>query len=140
MNQTPPGVAGIPHAPTTGRTVVVAPDSFKGSASARDIGKAIAEGWESARPGDHVTVMPMADGGEGSLEAIHASVAGSRLVPTVVTGPHGWPVHTEWLQLPDGDAVIELARCCGLTLLESPRPLDASTRGLGEAMLDAIEK
>lgn len=119
--------------------VVIAPDSFKGSISARAAAAAIAEGWRSVRPGDEVVTLPQADGGEGTLDAIEAATPDAvRRSAGMVTGPDGRPVPGEWLQLPDGTAVVELAQCSGIALMERLDPLGATTRGLGEVIAAAL--
>ncbi|MDO7881491.1 glycerate kinase [Salinibacterium soli] len=121
-------------------TVVIAPDSFKGSLSARLVADAIAEGWASVRPDDELVLMPQADGGEGTLDAVEAAVPGARRRSAgLVTGPDGRPVPGEWLELPDGTAVTELAQSSGLPLMASPAPLTATTRGLGEVIRAALD-
>jgi glycerate kinase len=120
--------------------VVVAPDSFKGSISARDAAAAIAQGWETARPDDELVLLPQADGGEGTLDAFAAAIPAA-VAHTVsrVTGPDGRPVDATWLELPDGTAVVELAQSSGLVLLRSPDAVGATTRGLGEVIADALD-
>lgn len=61
--------------------VIIAPDSFKGSSSAAQVAAAVAAGWASTRPGDEMRLFPMADGGEGTLEAFEAAVPGARRMP-----------------------------------------------------------
>ena len=130
---------------TESPTVVVAPDSFKGSATAAAIARAIGDGWASVRPGDRVLRVPMADGGEGTLDAFELAVPGSSRVPVVVQGPVGRPVSTSWLllppsdELPGGVGVVELAATSGITLLDEPAPLDAHTFGFGQAIADALD-
>ncbi|MGB3909610.1 MAG: glycerate kinase [Pseudolysinimonas sp.] len=120
--------------------VVIAPDSFKGSISARDAAAAIAAGWRSVRPSDDVLELPQADGGEGTLDAIEAVTPDAvRRSAGLVTGPDGRPVPGEWLDLPDGTAVVELAQCSGIALMERLDPLGATTRGLGEVIAAALE-
>jgi glycerate kinase len=120
--------------------VLIAPDSFKGSISARDAAAAIAAGWRSVRPGDEVVTLPQADGGEGTLDAIEAATADAvRRSAGLVTGPDGRPVAGEWLELPDGTAVVELAQCSGIALMERLDPLGATTRGLGEVIAAALD-
>jgi len=119
--------------------VVIAPDSFKGSLSASRVAEAIAEGWRSVRPDDEITLLPQADGGEGTLDAVEAAVPGSvRRGAGLVTGPDGRPVPGEWLELPDGTAVVELAQMCGLPLMATPDPLGATTMGLGQVIRAAL--
>ena len=112
--------------------VVIAPDSFKGSITATAAAAALAAGWQAARPADQVTCLPLADGGEGTLEVLAAGVAGARWRDARVTGPGGAPVACQWLQLPGGAAAVELARASGLPLLARPDPMRAQTTGLGE--------
>jgi glycerate kinase len=119
--------------------VVVAPDSFKGSISARKAAEAISTGWRSVRPHDEIVIVPQADGGEGTLDAIESAVAGAiRQNAGTVTGPDGRPVDGVWLELPGRIAVVELAQCSGLTLMGQLDPLRATTRGLGEVIRAAL--
>ena len=129
------------------RRIVIAPDSFKGTLSARDAALALAAGWQAERPDDEVLLVPQADGGEGTLAAIAQAVSGAQWHTTRVAGPTGEPHDARWLLLPGQHAVLELAECCGITLL--PRsasgeltlaPLTASTRGLGEAIAAALDR
>ncbi len=120
--------------------VVVAPDSFKGSLDARSVAVAIAEGWRSQRADDVVVLLPQADGGEGTLDAIEAAVpASARRSAGLVSGPLGRETPGEWLELPSGVAVVELAQCNGLPLADRLDALRASSRGLGEVIRSAIE-
>ncbi|MBO1900968.1 glycerate kinase [Leucobacter weissii] len=133
--------AAPPH-----RRVVIAPDSFKGSLSAAEAADALARGWLRGSPGDRVLGLPMADGGEGTLDAVLRAVPGSRSVPVRVDGPSGSRVDAHWVRLPNGDAAVELAAASGILLLRRDasgrpelRPLDAHTRGTGQAIRAAIE-
>jgi glycerate kinase len=128
-------------------TVVIAPDSFKGTVGAVPAAQALAVGWRRERPADVLRLVPMADGGEGTVAAFAAAVPGARRVPVTVTGPLGAAVSSSWLLLtptadaPHGTAVVELASTSGIELLGAPprlRPLDAHTRGFGEAIADAL--
>jgi len=123
--------------------VVIAPDSFKGSLAADRVAAALATGWLSARPGDEVVRLPVADGGEGTLDVFAAAVPGARRRSVKVTGPDGDPdvrlVDAQWLALPAGTAVVELARGSGLPLLGARRdPLGAHTVGLGQLLAAAV--
>ncbi len=119
--------------------VVIAPDSFKGSRTAREAARQIADGWRSVRAADRMSVIPQADGGEGTLDAIEAAVAGSRRRDVgLVAGPDGRGTPGVWLELPHGVAVVELAQMSGLPLMSRPDPLGASTRGLGEVIRAAL--
>ncbi|SIO25986.1 glycerate kinase [Agromyces cerinus] len=123
--------------------VVIAPDSFKGTANAADAAAAIARGWRSVRADDEVIARPMADGGEGTLDAFEAAVPGARRMPVTVHGPVSGagsaPVATHWLLLPDGTGVVELAATSGITLVDPLAPLDAHSAGFGEAIADALD-
>jgi glycerate 2-kinase len=119
--------------------VVIAPDSFKGTATASAVAGAIRDGWLGARPDDTVTLVPMADGGEGTLEAFATAHPGAERVPVTVTGPSGVPIDTSWLRLTDGRAVVELAATSGLPLLDAPLPDTATPRGFGEAIAAALD-
>jgi glycerate kinase len=119
--------------------VVIAPDSFKGTASAADVAAAVAAGWRHERPDDELVLLPMADGGEGTLDAFAAAVPGSERVPVRVTGPDDRPVESSWLRLPDGRAVVELAATSGLGLLDEPEPDSAHTTGFGQAVAAALD-
>ena len=125
--------------------VVLAPDSFKGSIAAAAVAEALANGWRTVDPTAEILARPMADGGEGTLDAFAAAVPGSTRVPMTVTGPHGRPVAASWLLLPatddapKGTAVIELASTSGIELLGADlRPLDAHSVGFGEAIAAAL--
>jgi glycerate 2-kinase len=121
------------------KTVLVAPTSFKGSLSAAAAARAIGKGWLSERPNDIIQAMPQADGGEGTLDAIEASITGATRHTVAVTGPEGKPVEADWLLLPNRVAVVELAESSGLPLMPSLDALGATTRGLGEVLLAALE-
>lgn len=122
------------------RTVVIAPDSFKGTIGARDAAATIAAGWREVRPDDRLVILPMADGGEGTLDAFEATVPGAERIPVTVEGPAGDAVRATWLRLPDGTGVVELASTSGIELLHDDlRPLDAGTRGFGQAIRAALD-
>lgn len=119
--------------------IVIAPDSLKGGPGAAAAAGAIAAGWRGHRPDDQVTLVPLADGGEGTLDAVDAAVSGAkRHHLTGVTGPDGRQVATSFLVLDDGTAVVELAAACGLPLMRELDPLAAHTIGLGEVIAAAL--
>lgn len=121
--------------------IVIAPDSFKGSATAVEVAAALARGFRRGWPGVTVDEIPMADGGEGTVEAL-VRATGGRLVWREVTGPLGAPVQAPIGILGDGEtAVIEMASASGLTLIpEAARnPLTTSTYGTGELMRAALD-
>lgn len=120
--------------------VVVAPDSLKGSLAAAAAAEAIALGWRSVRPHDELILLPQADGGEGTLDAIASAVPAARIEDAgPVTGPDGRAVEGHWLSLPDRTAVVELAVSSGLPLMGALDPLGATTRGLGEVIGRALD-
>jgi glycerate 2-kinase len=109
---------------------IVAPDKFRGSLTAAEVADAMAAGLEAA--GLAVRRVPLADGGEGTLDALLAARGGSTRTATV-TGPLGEPVEAAWGLLPDGTGVVEMARASGLALVSNRNdPLRASSRGTGE--------
>jgi glycerate kinase len=119
--------------------VVIAPDSFKGTATAAEAAAAIAAGWLSVRSSDVVRLLPQADGGEGTVDVIAAVQPQARRHRVEgLTGPDGRKVSADWLELPDGTAVVDLASVCGLPLMIAPDALGASTRGLGELIRAAV--
>ncbi|MGI9822721.1 glycerate kinase [Agromyces sp. Marseille-Q5079] len=119
--------------------VVVAPDSFKGTVEATDAAAAIARGWLGVRPDDDLVEMPMADGGEGTLDAFLAAVPGAVRMPVEVQGPDSRPARSSWVLLPDGTGIVELAATSGITMLDPLQPLDAHTVGFGEAIAAALD-
>ena len=117
--------------------VVLAPDKFKGSAAAAEVARALAAGLAGARPHVEIVVLPVADGGEGTLAA--AASAGYALVPVTAEGPTGQPVATAFAQRGD-TAVVELADVTGLRRLPGPlAPLAASTYGVGQVLATALD-
>ncbi|RRO12898.1 glycerate kinase [Saccharopolyspora rhizosphaerae] len=117
--------------------VLIAPDKFKGTLTAPDVAGAIAAGLREERPDVEVRLAPVADGGDGTVDA--ALAAGYSRMTVPVSGPTGYPVDTEIAY--DGEtAVVELASASGLALLD-PDDLDAlgaSSDGTGEALLAAL--
>lgn len=112
--------------------VVVAPDSWGGTLTARQAATAIAAGWQMARPDDEVVTCPLADGGEGLLDVVARPE--DEVATTEVAGPLGHPVLASWLRRPDGTAVIESAAACGLARLPGGqrRAGEATTYGVGQ--------
>jgi len=121
--------------------IVIAPDSFKGSLSALQAARAIARGLRRVLPAAHYQLVPVADGGEGTVDALLAAVGGRRIT-TTVCGPLGEPVAAHWGLLREGMAVIEMAAASGLTLVSPTcrRPLGASTFGTGELISAALDR
>ena len=122
--------------------IVIAIDSFKGSISSIEAGNTVREAILARYPQEQVQVFPLADGGEGTVDALTQGLGGS-IVPVKVTGPLGTPVESRYGYIPDlGSAVIEMADASGLTLVpvEKRNPLYTTTYGLGELILAAIDK
>ncbi len=117
--------------------ILIAPDSFKGSLTAREAAHAMATGIRAVRPDAETVLLPLADGGEGTLDALVAATAG-RWQAARVTGPRGEPVETAWGLLgPDGGtAVVEMAMAAGLTLVPAGQrdPHRTTTFGVGELL------
>lgn len=120
--------------------VIIAIDSFKGSLSSREAGEAAARGVRAADPTADVRVYPLADGGEGTVDAL-LFAAGGRKVNGRVCGPMGTPVSADYAVLPDGTVVIEVAAAAGLPLVpqDARDPMRATTYGVGEQIANAVE-
>ncbi|HST63582.1 MAG TPA: glycerate kinase [Mycobacteriales bacterium] len=118
--------------------IVVAPDKFKGSLPATQVAAAIAAGLHAGRPGAEVVTIPVADGGEGTVDA--AVAAGYERVPVTAAGPAGDPVRASYARRGEV-ALIVLAGVCGLARLPGgrPAPLTASSFGAGEVLRAALE-
>lgn len=122
--------------------VVVAPDSFKGSLSAVAVAKAMEAGILSVFPAAEVKKVPIADGGEGTVEALVLATGGC-VIPEKVTGPLGDTVEAHWGLLGDGEtAVIEMAAASGLTLVpkELRNPRVTTTYGTGQLVKAALDR
>ena len=119
--------------------VAIAIDSFKGSLSSIAAGNAAAEGVRRVFPDAECAVRPLADGGEGTVDALVAGLGGE-LKRVTVTGPAGKPVTAKYGLLPDGVAVMEMAEAAGITLVSGAEknPLYTTTYGVGEMILDAV--
>lgn len=118
--------------------VLVAPDKFKGSMRASDVAAHVAAGIREQSPGTEVLAVPVADGGDGTLDA--AVAAGFHLVPVTAAGPTGEPVRTGYARQ-DRTAVVELADACGLVRLPGGvlAPLTASSVGFGQVIAAALD-
>ncbi|HVD55348.1 MAG TPA: glycerate kinase, partial [Thermoleophilaceae bacterium] len=122
----------------SGLAALVAPDSFKGTFSAREVAAAIAAGLRAG--GRDADEMPVADGGEGTMEAI-VSTLGGEVRTITASDPLGRPVDASFALLADGRGIVETAQASGLGLVaESERDAwAASTRGTGELIVAAVE-
>ncbi|MFI6584611.1 glycerate kinase [Embleya sp. NPDC050493] len=135
------GAAAEPGAGTPGTRpphVLLAPDKFKGSLGATEVARHLAAGLRRARPGLSVTTLPIADGGEGTVDALVQCGFRRRIV--TVGGPTGRAVRASYAQRGD-TAVVELAQSSGLDLLPDHirAPLTASSRGAGEVVRAALD-
>jgi glycerate kinase len=121
--------------------IVVAPDSFKGSLTALAVAEAIERGIQAVLPGTEVIKVPIADGGEGTVEALVVATGG-RIEERTVRGPLGEPIQARWGVLGAGDtAVIEMAAASGLPLVPPQRrdPRITTTFGTGELLRAALD-
>lgn len=121
---------------------VIAIDSLKGSLSSMEAGKAIAEGIERADAHAEIFIRPLADGGEGTVDALVCGMNGT-VCSVTVTGPLGAPVNCEYgIIEKTKTAVIEMSGAAGITLIseEERNPLHTTTYGVGEVIKDAITK
>lgn len=120
--------------------VVVAPDSYKESLSAAGVANAIAQGVRDADPQAEILCVPMADGGEGSLDAVLAATGGERR-QTTVRNANGQACEASWGWLGQQTAFIEMAAAAGLEGIpaNARKPLQASTYGVGQLILQALD-
>ncbi|MEZ8579353.1 glycerate kinase [Vibrio splendidus] len=127
--------------------IVIAPDSFKESLSAVSVAACIEKGFREIFPDAEYVTLPLADGGEGTVDVLLQGLAGQKRTHQV-EGPLGALVHAEWAMLepsdsnPNKTALIEIAAASGLDLLkpEQRDPLIASSFGTGQLILEAIER
>ena len=127
--------------PEVSLKVVVAMDSFKGSLTSLEAGNAVKRGILRSHPDAEVTVIPLADGGEGTIDSIAPYIGGIAKTLTV-TGPLGVKIKADYIFDPKTDtAYIEMAKAAGLTLIlqEDRNPYLTTTFGVGELMKDAME-
>jgi len=123
--------------------IVVACDSFKEALHAEAVAQAIAQGLRRIKPNATIDLIPMADGGEGTVDALVAATSGD-LRQMTVSGPQGEPVTATWGLLGDGSgtAVLEMASASGLGLVPPDRrnPLNTTTYGTGELIRNALDQ
>ena len=123
--------------------VVFAIDSMKGSLTSMECGKAAAQGLLRAIPDAEYEIRPLADGGEGTVQAVTTGCGGT-FVNIQVTGPLGKKVHAKYgiIENPDKTAIIEISAAAGITLISEADkdPFKTTTFGVGEMILDAIKK
>jgi glycerate kinase len=123
--------------------IVLAPGKFAGILSAVEAARAMAEGWRRARPADDLVLVPMADGGEGTIDVVEWAVPRARRACLEVADAHGHAILAAWLALPDGRALVEAAQACGPSRLApvpgleprmEPDPLHATSYGVGQLL------
>ena len=122
--------------------IVIAPDSFKGSLTAREAAQSIESGILRVLPEAECVSIPMADGGEGTVQSL-VDATGGRIMRVLVTDPLGHPTNAEYGILGDGrTAVIEMAAASGIQYIDETtrNPLIATTYGTGELIKDALEQ
>lgn len=121
--------------------IVIAIDSFKGSLTSMEAGHAAAEGIHRVFPNADTVISPVADGGEGTVEALVTGLNG-RFAKAQVSDPLGRRITAVYGILPDNTAVIEMAAASGLTLLSADErdPMHTTTYGTGELILDAVKQ
>lgn len=122
--------------------VTIAMDSFKGSLTSMEAGEAVKRGILRVQPEAAITVRPLADGGEGTVNALIEG-RGAKRITCTVAGPLGAPVRASYGYLPESrSAIIEMAAAAGLTLLDPSAhdPLSATSFGVGQLILDAIKR
>ena len=127
-------------ASASARTILIAPDSFKGSLTSVQVAQALANGWRRARPDDEILLCPLADGGEGTLAAIEAAGGWQRRTSTA-RDPLGRQIMARWLISDDGHrAAVEMAAASGLSLLASDErdPIRATSIGTGDLIRAAL--
>ena len=118
--------------------ILIAPDSFKGSATSAQVAHALADGWKITRPNDEIVIAPFADGGEGTLDSIESVTPVSTRIPILVQGATGVEHQSSWLLVGSDTAVIEMAALCGITTVDRLDPLSAHSYGLGQAIKAAL--
>lgn len=121
--------------------ILIAPDSYKGSLTAAEAADTMADAVLAELPDAEVRRIPLADGGEGTVDALVAA-CGGRIVPIEVTGPLGERVNAYYGVIGETTAVVEAAGTCGLTMVPPERrnPLLTTSRGLGEAIRAALDQ
>ena len=122
--------------------IVIAPQGFKATITALEAARAIARGVTAALPDAETVLAPVADGGDGTLNAL-VDGTGGRVFTSTVTGPLGQPVEAQWGIMGDGQtAVIEMALASGLALVPQRRrnPRITTTAGTGEILKEALDR
>ena len=121
--------------------IIIAPDSFKGTFSSLEAARAMASGVLGRFPSAEVVEIPLADGGEGTLDVVLGGTGGERMT-TSVSDPLGREIDADWALLPGGGALVEMARSSGLGLLSPTErdPWSVGTFGLGQIIRAALDR
>jgi glycerate 2-kinase len=121
--------------------IAVAPNAFRGSMTALEAANAIADGLRRSRLDVELSLMPLADGGDGTLDVLLSKLDGSRLVVDVI-GPNGKPIQAEMALLNNGTAVIESARASGIELvpMSERRTIAATSYGTGQLIFEGLKR
>lgn len=130
----------IYHTTTMAQRIILAFDKFKGSLSSEQVAEAFKQGWQSVVPDSDIVTVPIADGGDGLLQSL-ATALGASTRSVVAHDPLGRSISTHYAT--SGDmAIIEMAQVSGVALLEAEErnPMLTSSYGLGEVMLDALDR
>ena len=118
--------------------ILIVPDSFKGTLSAQQVCDIIGQAFADTIKDINIEKLPAADGGEGLCACLH-KIAGGEMIKARVSGVFGEKTEAEYLMLPDGTAVVEMAACAGLPLArDNKNPEKATTFGVGELISDAV--
>ncbi|MGB4610191.1 MAG: glycerate kinase [Saccharofermentanales bacterium] len=119
--------------------IILIPDSFKGTISATEVCEIMANSVRKFLPNVEITAIPVADGGEGTVEALQLAIGGE-MVNIDVKGPLMQDMESFYGVLPNGSAVIEVAAVVGLPQMEKLAVMDATTYGVGQLISDALAK
>ncbi len=121
------------------RNIIIIPDSFKGTMSSSQICQQVEEAFLQHYPDAKIKCIPVADGGEGSVDAFLQALGGEKFYATV-QGPYTEPVHGYYGLLPDGTAVVEMAAAAGLPLVGDNKQAEKTTTyGVGQLLLEAAK-
>ena len=118
------------------KKIILAPDSFKGTMTSAEVCGELAAAIRGIYPEAEIISLPVADGGEGSVDSFLAAVGGEK-VPVHCTGPNGQRVAAGYGLLPDGTAVVEMAAAAGFSLADPRNPEETTTFGVGELLRHA---
>lgn len=122
------------------KNIILIPDKFKGTMSSSEICAIMTRSIKKAYPQANIQSIPVADGGEGSVDAFLQALGGEKVIVKNVQGPYGKPMEGFYGILPDGTAVMEMAATAGFALVgDDKHPDKTTTYGVGQLMLDAAK-